>query len=106
MIMKEHFKKGYKTPVLAQQPYNIFKYLSIFLLILILILPWFKLFDLSSDILVLFVLVSGDVFATLLQNKFCLDKILCITLGYAIDIVFSILIFVYVFWASGRMVFD
>ncbi|MDF7637990.1 hypothetical protein PT285_00870 [Lactobacillus sp. ESL0791] len=103
--VKTEFKKRNNLPWMTHTEYNFVKTVCGIGLLILLILPWFKKFDWSVGVLCFFFLDAGDYFAALLQTKLHIGRIAALLWGYLLDLVVCMILFVYLFWAAGRIEF-
>lgn len=96
--------KETKYETLSPKVYKWLKILSVVELLLILICPWFKLFDFSTIVLGFYLLDVMDIVATFFQRK-NMNSFIAIILGLIISVIICIILFFYAMWASGRVQF-
>ena len=84
-----------------------YKYLWFIVLgefLLVLILPFFKSLGLSVGALGLLLSALADVLTTFFQYKH-ITFIISLVLGWLLALIISVILFFYIMWASGNMVF-
>ena len=97
-------KPTMREQLLTDHAYKVVRIISLCELLLVLILPLFKLMYLSVDVLGFHWLTLGDLFTTFFQRQHILF-IISMLLGELLALIICVILFFYIIWASGNMVF-
>ena len=93
-----------KEQLLSDHLYKVVWLIALGEFLLVLILPFFKSLGLSVGALGLLLSALSDVFTTFFQHKH-ITFIISWVLGWLLALIICVILFFYIMWASGNMVF-
>ncbi|WEV38786.1 hypothetical protein OZX58_00505 [Lactobacillus sp. ESL0680] len=93
-----------REAILNPKGYKFAWLITIIVLLGILIIPWFKLFDFSVSLIGTYLMLLVDPLATFFQKHRIIGPI-AILLAFALGMITSAILFFYAMWASGRVEF-
>ncbi|MBA1394093.1 hypothetical protein EQ500_09515 [Lactobacillus sp. XV13L] len=97
-------KPTMKEQQILTREYKILWLITLCEFLVVLILPLFKLMELSVGVLCCHWLTLGDLFTTFFQRKH-INSIISLILGGLLALIVCVILFFYIFWASGNMLF-
>lgn len=93
-----------REQLLTTHAYKIGWIIALCELMVVLILPLFKLIDLSVGVLTFHLLSLMDLFTTFFQRKH-ISFIVSLLLGLLVALIICAILFFYIIWASGNVIF-